>query len=269
MGPEHPQFANSLYTLSTLYLAMGEFEKCEASLLKTQMIRRKVLGNEHPDYVQTLRMIAELYTKTNKTEKAEAVYAEISILDSKLLGKAVYHLSERELANYMNIFSKSVNDQFCFNQIAPSEHINAVSFDNIIFQKGFLMQAAAHLRKLSDSDGTYSESISELRAMHRSLGDLYLQPLAERDSNQIAQIESQIELREKELARSMKDYGNVTKQIKWQHVQQKLKPNEAALEFIQYEFNQANENSDSSFYAALILLPGNSFPKFVPLLMKQ
>lgn len=50
----------------------------------------------------------------------------------------------------------------------------------------------------------------------------------------------------------------------WQYIQSKLLPNEAAIEFVHFE-STFPSRTDSTHYAALLLLPGDSSPHFIPL----
>jgi tetratricopeptide (TPR) repeat protein len=68
---------------------------------------------------------------------------------------------------------------------------------------------------------------------------------------------------EKELARTVAGFGQASQQVKWQEVQAALKPNEAAIEFVSFRFYQKKE-TDSTLYAALVLLPGTDTPQFFP-----
>ena len=60
-GDNHPDYANSLNNIASLYQAMGRYDKAEAPYTQALEIRRRVLGDNHPAYAQSLNAIAMLY----------------------------------------------------------------------------------------------------------------------------------------------------------------------------------------------------------------
>ena len=74
----------------------------------------------------------------------------------------------------------------------------------------------------------------------------------------------QIEALEKELARIIAGYADSKRQVYWRDVQSALKPGEVAVEFVHSSFYRA-QKTDSTFYAALLLRPGNMPPLFTVL----
>ena len=72
----------------------------------------------------------------------------------------------------------------------------------------------------------------------------------------------------------MAGFSQALRQIKWQEVQAALRPGEAAVEFVSYRYYQKKQ-TDSTMYAALVLLPagasakeglpGSNQPTFIPL----
>jgi tetratricopeptide (TPR) repeat protein len=57
----HPDYANSLKNLATLYYAMGRFADAEFILHKVVEIHQVKLGENHLDYASSLNNLALLY----------------------------------------------------------------------------------------------------------------------------------------------------------------------------------------------------------------
>jgi CHAT domain-containing protein len=191
-------------------------------------------------------------------------HIECSQANQSLLEKAIRHLSEHELGKYLNKFSESQDQALSFVKLSTSKKATAACFDNSLFYKGFLLQTAGQLKRLSLSNPAAAENFNLLKSYERRLAAQYAEPIAERDNTSIAELEAKANDLEKDLARTVAGWGQASQQVKWQEVQAALKPGEVAIEFVSYRFYQ-KKKTDSTLYAALLLLPGSDSPKFIPL----
>ena len=264
LGREHSDYALSLYRLAEMYHGISQYRKAEPLLLEAKAIREKALGREHPDYAQSLQGLAGLYQSMGQYQKVEPLLFELSTVNRHLIEQALHHLSERELNDYLDQFSNGQNQTLSFTQIAGSRTMIPICYDNSLFYKGFLLQSTGRIKQLALSDAGATEKYNQLKGDHRRLATQYAQPIAERDSALIAQLEAKANDIEKELARTVAGWGQANKQVTWQEVQAVLKPNKAAIEFVSYRFYEKKQ-TDSTMYAALVLLPDAEQPQFIPL----
>jgi CHAT domain-containing protein/Flp pilus assembly protein TadD len=104
LGKEHPDYANSLSRLASLYRGLGDYEKALSHMLEFKAIREKNLGKEHPDYASSLNNLAILYREMGDYEKAEPLALEALAIRQKVLGKEHpdYLGSLNNLANSYN-----------------------------------------------------------------------------------------------------------------------------------------------------------------------
>ncbi|MBK8703669.1 MAG: tetratricopeptide repeat protein [Saprospiraceae bacterium] len=264
LGKESLDYANSLSNLSILNLKMGNYKECEPLCLEAKTIRGKILGNSHPDYMTTLVILTHLYTVIGSYDKVEPLYAEILVQQNAYAKQALTHLSERELNRFIHRFSE-IEDQLLSyalktgNQNNPTSHL---CYDNSLFYKGFLLYTSSRIQKLAASNPANVEKFNQLKSCHRRLAREYAKPIAERKD--VEALETQANDVEKDLAGTVAGYGEAMKQVNWQEVQQQLRPDEAAIEFVHYQYYTPNP-TDSVMYAALLLRPGDSQPVFVPL----
>ena len=267
LGREHPDYAQCLYNLALMYEMMGQYEKAEPPYLEAKNIWEKALGREHPDYAASLNNLANLYSVMSQYEKAEPFLLELSSVNRRIIERALHHLSESELNDFLDNFSNnslSQNQTLSFTQIAGSKRMIPVCYDNSLFYKGFLLQSVGRIKRLALSDEGAAEKYILLKGYHRRLATQYAQPIAKRDSVLVAQLEVKANDLEKDLAQTIAGWGQALQQVKWQEVQRALKPSEAAIEFVSYRFYHKNK-TDSTMYAALVLSPGIDTPKFIPL----
>jgi CHAT domain-containing protein/protein involved in temperature-dependent protein secretion len=264
LGREHPDYAASLNSLAILYESMGQYEKAELFYLESKAIWEKALGREHPDYATSLQSLAGLYRVMGQYEKAEPLLLEGATVNMHLIEQALHHLSESELNDYLDKLSDGQNRTLSFTQIASSKKTIPVCYDNSLFYKGFLLQSMGRIKQLALSDEGTAEKYSQMKGYQRRLANQYAKPIAERDSALVAQLEIKANDLEKDLARTVAGWGQANKQVQWQEVQATLKPNEAAIEFVSYRFYQKKQ-TDSTLYAALLLLPDVEDPQFIAL----
>ncbi|MEZ4926258.1 MAG: tetratricopeptide repeat protein [Saprospiraceae bacterium] len=264
LGKEHPEYASSLNNLANLYNGMGQYEKAEPLIIEAKAIHKKALGKEHPEYAGCLDNLAALYKNIGQYENAEPLYQELSAVNKHMIEKAMLHLSEQELNDYLSTLSYRQDRILSFTQSFVNTQLIPTCYDNSLFYKGFLLQAAGRIKQLALSDPTATENFNRLKGYQRRLAALYAKPIAERDSALVAQLETQANDFEKDLARTVAGYEQAKRQVSWPEVQSALKPGEAALEFVHYRYYNPNA-TDSTMYAALVLQAGNAEPTFIPL----
>lgn len=264
LGKEHPDYARTLSELALLYYVMGNYEKAEPLMLESKSIQERILGKEHPDYAKTLNNLAALYLGMSQYDRAELFFLELTMVNQALIETSVQHLSESEITKYLNTFIRGQNQILTFAQMDRSKNIASACYDNTLFYKGFLLQAAGRIKQLALRDEGATEKFNRLKGYQRRLAAQYAQPIAERDSAQIAQLENQANDLEKDLTRTVAGYGEAIHQVKWQEVQAALQPEAAAVEFVSYRYYGKKE-TDSMMYAALVILPGTDQPQFIPL----
>ncbi|MEK7257063.1 MAG: hypothetical protein AAB316_20075, partial [Bacteroidota bacterium] len=231
---------------------------------EAQILREKVLGKEHPNYAETLINMALLYTDMGKFEKAEPLFSELFKVEQTLIANALHHLSEREMNIYLNQHSERQNHILSFAQKTKSKKSIPTCFDNSLFYKGFLLNAANQVKRLALSDSSSTEKYNRLKGFERRLAAQYTKPISERDSATVDALETQANDLEKGLARTVSGFGEAMRQVNWEEVRQNLKADEAAVEFVQYRYYDKKQ-TDSTMYAALLLRPTDAAPTFVSL----
>ena len=260
LGKEHSSYAYSLNDLAYLYDLTGRFEKAEPLLLEAKNVREKTLGKSHPGYAWSLTSVANLYFKTGRFSQALAHYSEAATLRESLIYKALHHLSERELNKYLQLLSGHQASLLSLARHFPAA--SPTAYNNTLFYKGFLLQAYNQIRRLALADSATAYKLILLKSYERRLAAEYARPVSEQNS--VAELEEQALDLEKDLARSVDGYGDAMRQVRWQEVQQNLKPGEAAVEFVHYRLYGKTE-TDSMLYGALVLRPGWSQPRMVSL----
>jgi tetratricopeptide (TPR) repeat protein len=71
LGEDHPNVANSLNNLASLYKSQGRFSEAEPLYQQALAMSKKFLGEEHPDTKiakDNLRILTEEMTTTSETK---------------------------------------------------------------------------------------------------------------------------------------------------------------------------------------------------------
>ncbi len=279
----HPDYVYTLNNLANLYLDMGNYEKAEPLYLEARALSKKELCIESPNYTITLHNLAILYEHQNRFSASETLLDELFTQEQTRLSKATSFLSERELVKYTAIFQETgdnLNACILARLQDKNQPVNppfepdlaslpSLAYGQTLFYKGFLLSAACRLDKLSAASPESEEINSRLKGFRRRLATEYALPIAERKG--IAELEEKANVAEKELARSVSGLAEAIQQVNWQEVQSALKKDEAAIEFIHFRV-KFPKKTDSTMYAALVLLPaeasakaGSNQPQFIPL----
>ena len=267
LGKEHPDYSMSLNELAILYRTLGDYKKAELYFLEAKAINEKILGKEHPDYLDCTIELARIYERQNRFLESDLLLEESgSLLQSRLV-KFTSFLSELELTNYTNAFQFSTNSLNAYllerkANKAQTGVLPNLAFDNALFYKGFLLTAASRLNSPAQATTESTEINNRLKGYRRRLAAEYTKPIAERQG--VADLEEKANSVEKELARSLVGYADAIRQVKYQEVKARLKKSEVAIEFVHFQV-KFPKKTDSTIYAALVILPELEQPKFISL----
>ncbi|MBK8561944.1 MAG: CHAT domain-containing protein [Saprospiraceae bacterium] len=260
LGKEHPFYTWSLMYLGKLYSETGKYAQAEDLFLASKNILEKSLGKNNLFYEECLDQLALMYWASNRFDKAAENIREGLNIEKGMLADLSNYSSEKGLAAFISNFKGRRDRDLSFAQIHPS--LIATCYDNTLFHKGFLLNAVSQINKIAQSNLATTEQYNQLKSYHRRLATEYAKPIAERKN--VEELEEKANTLEKDLTRSVAGFGEAMRQVTWQEVQQKLMPGEAAVEFVHYKFVDPKP-TDSTMYAALVLLPGAKEPAFIPL----
>jgi CHAT domain-containing protein/Flp pilus assembly protein TadD len=264
IGKEDPYYATTLNNLGALYRSTSQYEKAEMYFLESRERYEKVFGKDHPSYPKSRNQLGLLYQYMGQYEKAEPLIDTAMRAIQQNLRMSVQFLSEKDLGDYL--LSENAMLQYITSFVSTgkfSTRMAGLAYDDALFQKGFLQTAARRLSTLTSANPE-ADSLSQLLASYRKrLSTEYTKPIAKRGA-EVAAMENRANELESQLARVVAGYSEALKQVKWQEVQAALKPNEAAIEFLQFKVLLPDE-TDTVRYAALLLRPGMEAPMYINL----
>jgi CHAT domain-containing protein/Tfp pilus assembly protein PilF len=87
LGDKHPEVADCLDLLGTLYRFQGKFDRAEPLIQRGLAIREGARGPDHPEVAQSLNNLANVYQAQGKYDRAEPLYQRAVAIREAALGK--------------------------------------------------------------------------------------------------------------------------------------------------------------------------------------
>ncbi len=263
LGKEHYQTASTVANLAAVYNAMGNFEKAELFYLDGIKTFERVLGKEHREYTKNVSNLASVYIRQSRFAEAAALFLEANKINRKMIETTASYASENEMMAFLNTLEGNTAKLQSLTQVFPIPELQGENYNNALFFNGLVLGNNRLLSSAMVSADSLSLSIYEKwQGCHRRLAKRYARPIADR--KKIAEVEAEAEGYEKMLMRNLPAFNETRRAYQWQDVLEKLKPGEAAIEFVHYNFFFP-DITDSTMYAALLLRPGDEQPRFIPL----
>jgi CHAT domain-containing protein/Tfp pilus assembly protein PilF len=264
LGEEHPLFAATLSNLGEIAYKEKKWKEAQDWYIKSKLIYEHNYGKEHPEVANITSKLATLYFAQFHYSDARVYFDELALLNRKLCVRATRHSSLAELTTYLKHYSARIDQYYSFIQrvhgILPDE--KGIYFDNALFYKGLALESLLKIRTREHRDSAIQKKVELLVSYYRLLEKEYAKSLDKQQN--VAELESVANELEKDLTRSVAGFGDIIRQVSWQEVQSALRPGEAAIEFVQFNYYNP-EPTDSVLYAALLLKPGMKHPMFIPL----
>ncbi|MEM9527590.1 MAG: tetratricopeptide repeat protein, partial [Bacteroidota bacterium] len=144
------------------------YDKAKEVSSKALSIAREVLAEENKFYSNALVQSARCLRKDKAFLEAKPLVVEASRLERERLARAVRHLTEEELGQIITSFIRRVEWQYGFVEQVPN--LATTAYDNVLFYKGFLLQASRGVDRLMAQD---QEQYDQLKAIYRQLAKWY------------------------------------------------------------------------------------------------
>ncbi len=259
----HPDYASTCNGLGVLYEKEKNYKKAEQNYKEAKQIWQTVLGKQHPYYGAACASLANLYWAMDKPNKAEPEYEESFAVNVKNRDAVFQFTNEKEKENFLeNVLGEDDKAySFYFSKKKAAGH----PYDLSLFHRNLILNSLEAFRQhiYYSADSTLKNKYLEWQSLREYLSVLYTEPANERKDS-IDKIEELAGELEKELVHNLGP--SQEHKIKWQDIQDKLKVNEAAIEFIAFHFNphsMSRRNTDSVLYAAIVLRKDKNLPEMV------
>ncbi|GAB3953650.1 hypothetical protein GCM10028805_37790 [Spirosoma harenae] len=269
LGKQHLSYAITQNNLALLYMLTGQYKQAESLYKESLAIIETKLGNQHPDYAITLSNLAGLYESMGQYAKAELFFKQCLLINQHNLLQIFTFTSSIQQADYTqanrSLFTQSYSFAFRRHHDQPSSV--GWAYDNALFHNGLLLNASQHLKRTlsNNTDPKIRQVFEQFQQARTALNAQRIPPADKLTST--TTLEARADSLEQVLIRQSQAFRDFRQNalIKWSQVQQKLRPNEAAIEFVAFQYQNGKKWTDSTLYAAFVLRPGYSQPKLVSL----
>ena len=264
LGEEHPDYARALENLAYLYVAMFDYKKAESHFSQSLEIQKNILGEKHSDYINSLGNLALLFTSMGDYKKAEPLFLNCFSNKSKYLRNSLSYLSTSQAVIYFK--KESHKNEIWYSSIVLNP-ISALK-DSLInfnyFIKGALLQNFTRLSNSANNsiEITVQNDLAKYKNLKTQITKLYQQP-KDKQIN-LKAIQEEADKLEKQLMQQLPSFQEQVKNnnIQWQQVQATLANDEAAIEFVNFQYHNKHW-TDTTFYAAYIVKKGITHPIFI------
>jgi CHAT domain-containing protein len=266
-GNESADYSLALHNLASYYHTIGKNDTAIIFYNEAIKIRAKVLGENHIRYARSKSNLGEVYRDLNKYDKAADNLIEAMNIFTKIILQSTTHSSIFELKQLMEFYRNQISGFYQLNQEYKSEALSQATYDNTLNFKGFLLENTLKIERLKDiKTDSVSFLIHDWKELQSSVSTEYNKPKSAQKG--LADLEIAVQSKEKEISRLVSNFAETRQSIHWKDVQSSLRPNEAAIEFVHFNYGQRIV-TDSVFYAALVLRFGDTAPHFVTLFEKK
>lgn len=269
-GKDNPDYMLFIGNLALLYSDIGENDKAISLYKEALEGFKNTLGVEHSNYGLQLSNITSFYLKQDEFEKAYPYITESLENIKSQINQNFSFLSEDEKEKFIQSISPYIRGyQSGFSIYYARDNSTAKpAFDMELLTKGLILASSQNMRNnIENSDNPeVLQKFEEWSQKKATLAKQYSLPIVNR-SEHLKEWELEAENLEKKLIQLTKNSGLLFQVGKttWQDVQQKLKPNEVAIEFSNFRVFTGSRWTDTTQYTALILRKNAPQPQLVPL----
>lgn len=253
-----------LGNLAECQLALGDFDRAEMSFRSAAGIFDS-LGIEALS-AQAQGALARFFQVRGRWDEAMESFGTCMEYYQEQMQLATNFLSDDEIARYQSTYRNFKSGLFSTAWQATGLSTDQAGFlyDQILFEKDFILASVQRLRKLAKGSDTASALLQQLKEAESKLVAEKGKIGNKRDPERLDSLQQEITAIKKELSRTVSAYEKLSRSVSWKEVRDGLKEGEAAVEF--FHFTWGIEGlTDSVLYAALVLTPGADGPLFIPL----
>ena len=267
-GTDSANYASSLNNLAIIYRRERRYADAEPLYKQSLAINEKVLVPQHPALASNILNLAALYQAQDRYSDAAPYFDRGLELIHHRFQYGFAYMSEKDrlqfLATEQNLFPGYFSFSIANHERDPS--VAGKMYDVILWEKGLVGTSVSALRAQVAASGdptaiqlfdqlTEKKSESSQLATSRPQGWADAQAKLDAEANEL----------EQQLARRVNKVSErkALASATWKDVQKALKPDDAAVEFVRYRYDDGKNWTNSFYYAALVVTPRAALPSLI------
>lgn len=252
LGMGHPLYSKMIKLLGITKWIIGDLQSAYDLFVENLEITRQLYGEKNIQFASALHSVAGLMKELEYYDQAFEVYFY-------QLENYFPYFSEAEKTNFYRLMKERFdmfNSYALSRQLDKTEILNQM-YDYHIKTKGILLDYSKNISSLIEKSGNTSllEKYNEFVNRKEQLSEFFnkSQQELERLGIDLDLFEKETNLLGRDISMEVSKISNESKvDLSWKTIQSKLKPNEAAVEVIRFNF-YTKSRSDSTIYAVLVL----------------
>jgi len=268
-GDKTTMFAQIERNFANLYADRNNFIKADPLFRNAISLNKELLGIDNNEYAESMYYYGKFNYKMGQMDTAYFYFNRSIEAISKEIMYAFNNISEVDrniLWDEKKFVFEDIINSFVFDYYPINKTVLSCGFDNALFVKGLLLNTSLQIQNavLQSGDSVLINTWENLRGLKRTINILQSKPLAQQGD--LSVMEAQADSLDKVLTKKSQLYKQSQEdmQVKWTDVQKNLKPNEAAIEFISFDYFNKHY-TDSTMYCALVLKKDSKYPEMIPL----
>lgn len=266
-GEDDLEYSSGLINLANAYEHLGQHDQALPLYRQALTIRKKTLGEKHPDYIRSLNDLGLFYISSSNINEAQAILKEADNSELEHLTLTYSSLTEQEKIKFLS--SESYNFYYLpsllVKQGTQRPTIVQQLYMNELALKGMVLENQKQVLRAVRESGDSSDLVlyKQWRSNKSLLGKQLVLPLNERSAtlDSLGEVTNQLE---QQLSRRFASFHEGMQSLVQKDISSKLLKGEAAVEFLQFKLYD-KKWTDTTLYAALIVLPGDTSVHFVQL----
>lgn len=267
LAEDDPSLTINNNLLGSIYQAKGDYTKAISYLMQAREQWKKTIGSDHPSFTQNAMSLASIYWKKNEVKKASKLYSEAFQLQYQQIRKLFRFTNELEKEQFLKNINGSGDEMYSFQYSKMPRNKAGEAYTISLLNRNLILESSIGLKEyiFKNKDTSLANKYQQWNNIKKQISLLY----SRNDGlqvKQIATLEEAADKLEKELTRNMSATTIANKvPVNWKQIQKKLSSTEAAIEFIEFQYYDGKNWTDSVYYAALVLRKDRPEPVMVPL----
>jgi CHAT domain-containing protein len=258
-----PGYATLKLGVGKLFVQQGDHASGQSSFLQALEVLDSIKAEKRNEYEESVFELAKSYYRERSVGQATPRFRKLSTLMQESMLRATKYFSEKDLLGMQAAKERERHHLLSYCLTFPDAELQGECYNLSLTAKLLLLENQLGVRRmLSSADRATQEEYNRWIGLQRRIAVEYVKPAAGRKD--ITFLEAQSDSLERNLARSMADFGNILRIANRHDVQTALQPDEAALEFVHFNY-YSPASTDSVIYAALLLKSGMKHPLFIPM----
>lgn len=250
-----PTFAAVYHNVGTVYLNQKQWDKAYDAFAKAV----QMCGNSSFDPIYHFGLVATQYFKQDSSYMHN-VAAFANLLKREVLSYFLFLSDDQRFSFWNNTGGVLMGyDRLLLN--STKEIDTKTIYNNALFSKGLLLRASNWMLNQIQKSGTATDKEK------LSLIGQYKQDISSGSvpTDSVSHYQDLIMNLEKELLRDNISFANLQKSflIDWKMIQQKLRKDEAAIEFVQVPILEEMEFSAKNEYIAMLIRKSSKSPELI------